>query len=430
MYSSPFITRPLNRTVSQTSSRTHASTTSSVVPRSTNTKTSEPPSLPQPDLRPPFPGPHPSHTGSGPPLRPPRQPRPGHMSGLSTIIGSEEGGSRYTTDDVASFVTASSYEARDSIVGGATEDPEDHDNAEEEEEGEEEGDEEMGKLTVFRPLPSASGESRAELMSIHSGQSHVQSASESFIARRWESDAGYGSGGRVTVLRSKRQVWLDTTPAFWAFWLGFVCPFLWPIGGWHFTHFGEQPPRLTFWEFYFNSRYWKERLLFCVSARKRRKSLEALEQPIHQAREMARVSLQRKDKKQNPPPVTRWVAEKQPTEQRRERLNDPKRSMRGISFGYPFIPRPVPVRPRREDWLARALRRLLVIVTAPNRVFDHLYGVKLLEVRGRAESSRRMFDPWIQRCRYAFCYSLILLSIGLCTASAYLIVYNTRQLRS
>lgn len=312
-------------------------------------------------------------------------------------------------------------------------DPEDRDSGDEEdEEEEEEEEEEEGKLTVRRALPSASGESRAELMSVNSGQSHVQSASESFIQRRWESDAGFGSGGRVTVLRTKRRAWLDTTPAFWAFWLGFVCPFLWLIGGWHFTHFGEQPPRLTFWEFYFNAGYWKEMLIFCVGPRKR-KSLEDLEQPVthpEQAQEMARVSSQKRDKKRDPPPVTRWVAEKQPTEQRRERLNDPKRSMRGISFGYPFIPRPVQLGPRREDWLSRALRRLSTIVKAPNKLFDHVYGVKLTEVRGRPESSRRMFDPWIQRCRYAFCYALIILSIGLCTASAYLIVYNTRQIHS
>ena len=334
-------------------------------------------------------------------------------------------------------MTASSYGARGSVVGRGADYPEDDDDGEEdreedEEEEEEEEEEDEGKLIVRRNLPSPSGESRAELVSVNSGQSHIQSASESFIQRRWESDAGFGSGGRVTVLRTKRRAWLDTTPAFWAFWLGFMCPFLWLIGGWHFTHFGEQPPRLTFWEFYFNAGYWKEKVIFCFGARKKRKSLEALERPTHpeQAQEMGRVSSQKKDKKRDPPPVTRWVAEKQPTEQRRERLNDPKRSMRGISFGYPFIPRPVQLQPLGEDWLARALRRLSTIATAPNRLFDHLYGVKLSEVRGRPESSRRMFDPWIQRCRYAFCYALIVLSIGLCAASAYLIVYNTRQLHS
>ncbi|KAF8635665.1 hypothetical protein AX15_000293 [Amanita polypyramis BW_CC] len=438
VYSSPFITRPLNRTVSQTSTRTHVSTASSIVPRITSaaTKSNEPvPALPPLDFRPPFPVPHPSHTGSGPPLRPSkRSHQQGTLGGLSTIVGSEEGGSlpddsKYMTDDVASlhaesFVTASSYDQRDSGLGRPTVDPDDYDDGDEEE-GE-------GKSTARHGLPSASGESRVDLMSINSGRSQVQSASESFIARRWESDAGYGIGGRVTVLRTKRQGWLDTTPAFWAFWLGFVCPFLWLIGGWHFTHFGEQPPRLTFWEFYFNAGYWKDMMAYGFRRGRKRKSMDAAEQTTQeeQIQEMASVSSKKgKEKKRDIPPVTRWVAEKQPSKQRRERLYDPKRSMRGISFGYPFIPRPVHQGPRREDWTTRALRRFSRIVTAPNRLFDLLYGVKLLEVRGRPESSRRMFDPWIQRCRYAFCYAVILVSFGLCTASAYLIVYNTRQLK-
>jgi len=57
-----------------------------------------------------------------------------------------------------------------------------------------------------------------------------------------------------------------------------------------------------------------------------------------------------------------------------------------------------------------------------------LYGVRLVEVRGRPESGRRMFDPWIQRCRYALCYALLLLAVGLCVACAWLIVANTRQM--
>ncbi|KAF8958973.1 hypothetical protein BDZ97DRAFT_1840106 [Flammula alnicola] len=104
------------------------------------------------------------------------------------------------------------------------------------------------------------------------------------------------------------------------------------------------------------------------------------------------------------------------------RLNDPKRSLRGISFGYPFIARP----PTSQDSSAPAgvpsqsspsvFGRIL---KRPNRVLDLLYGVKLMEWTTDV-------DPWIQRCRYVFCYGLALLAVGLCTASAYLIVVSTR----
>lgn len=234
--------------------------------------------------------------------------------------------------------------------------------------------------------------------SIRSNHSRLPSASESFISRRWDRDVGLGTG--VVTFRAKRQ-WISSTPAFWAFWLGFVCPFLWLIGGWHFTHFGEQPPRLTFWEFYFNAGFLKEK--FCGGRNKQ------------------------KEGKGRAAPVPRWVAEKQSSDDGRARLNDPKRSLRGISFGYPFIPRPVPAQ-RGNSWWVVVMRRVVRMLEKPNRLFDQLYGVKLKEVRGRPESGRRIFDPWIQRCRYAFCYALILLCIGLCSTSSYLIIYNTRRL--
>jgi hypothetical protein len=127
-------------------------------------------------------------------------------------------------------------------------------------------------------------------------------------------------------------------------------------------------------------------------------------------------------------PLPKWVTEKQSSDDGRARLHDPKRSLRGISFGYPFIPRPVQLE-RTGSWGTKATTRAVAVLEKPNRLFDLLYGVKLKEVRGRPESGRRMFDPWIQRCRYAFCYALIFVCVGLCTASTYLIVYNTRQLR-
>jgi hypothetical protein len=130
-----------------------------------------------------------------------------------------------------------------------------------------------------------------------------------------------------------------------------------------------------------------------------------------------------------PPPLPRWVTEKQSSDVGRARLHDPKRSLRGISFGYPFVSRPPVKLQRTESWGAHVTMRTVEVLEKPNRLFDMLYGVKLKEVRGRPESGRRMIDPWIQRCRYAFCYALIVACVGLCSASTYLIIYNTRQLR-
>jgi hypothetical protein len=255
----------------------------------------------------------------------------------------------------------------------------------------------------YRGLPLETGSVRS------AGSKVIQppSASESFITRRWDRDVALGPGIPTPTFRAKKQG--DVTPAFWAFWLGFLFPFLWLVGGWHFTHFGEQPPRLTFWEFYFNTGYWKE---MCCGGRNKKREMD---------------HLKREGKKVEPPPLPRWVSEKQSSELGRARLNDPKRSLRGISFGYPFIPRPVPMS-RDETFFQGMVKRILHILGKPNRVFDQLYGIKLREVRGRPEGPRRMFDPWIQRCRYALCYAMLLLAIGLLVASTYLIVYNTRQL--
>lgn len=296
-------------------------------------------------------------------------------------------------------------------------------------------------------------------------------SSESFIIRRWSRDRQRGiptdSGGmRHSItnffhLRAKNQRgWFGLakfTPAFWAFWLGCICPMLWLVGGWHFTNFGEQPPRMGVWEFYFSGRSpegelgWKQVLCCCFPGRIRFMDIESADSALEDektADEIGGVTIESdvkdkdkgkgkemgSNKSRNGKPertIPRWISEKQSSDGGRARLNDPnhlKRSLRGISFGYPFVPRPVNP-PAEVDRGMRLQQRILRIVGKPNRLLDQLYGVRLREVRGRPESGRRVFDPWIQRCRYAFCYACALIAIGLCTASMYLIVYNTRQLR-
>lgn len=294
-------------------------------------------------------------------------------------------------------------------------------------------------------------------------------SSESFITRRWSRDRQRGilansNGMRHSItnffhLRAKNQRrWFglaNFTPAFWAFWLGFICPILWLVGGWHFTNFGEQPPRMGVWEFYFSGRSpeaelgWNEMFCCCFPGKKRLIDIESVDNALEdekvadenggavrgsdvkgKGKEMS-LNASRNGKPERT--VPRWISEKQSSDGGRARLNDPnhlKRSLRGISFGYPFVPRPV--NPPTLATVGRRMRlwqKILRIFGKPNRFLDQLYGVRLKEVRGRPESGRRMFDPWIQRCRYGFCYACTLTAIGLCTVSMYLIVYNTRQLR-
>lgn len=90
-------------------------------------------------------------------------------------------------------------------------------------------------------------------------------------------------------------------------------------------------------------------------------------------------------------------------------MNDPK-----ISLPYPFVRRPPTSSPIRRMWHRRMGHRL----GALNRALDRVYGVHLVEV----QSECWMLDPWIQRCRYAPCYVLLLLAVGLWVACAWLIV--------
>jgi hypothetical protein len=286
------------------------------------------------------------------------------------------------------------------------------------------------------------------------------SPGDSFIIRRWDRDAALGLSFSPTTFRQRQHRFFssnssfitDLTPAFWAFWLGFLFPVLWLVGGWHFTNLGEQPHKSTVWKWYFwrmKKGWWKR---FFVGMRKggrsdegfqnhkRGNSQQQIQSQEGPQRRIPRPSMQSHSRSKLRsgkvfPTLTRWVAEKQSTDDGRMRLNDPKRSLKGISFGYPFISRP----PHSSQGSTSSSstppssslsvgKRVLIWIEKPNRVLDQLYGVKLREVRGRPESGRRMFDPWIQRCRYAFCWIMLVVAIGLCTASAYLIVVNTKKL--
>ncbi|KAG5639752.1 hypothetical protein H0H81_000032 [Sphagnurus paluster] len=406
------ITRQLNRTISQSSS-------SSSNARGSPAKSPEPPHIPPLNFSPAFPGLHrPSQESiGGLSLRPHRSAAMLNAP-MPTIAGSSEShgyinedndhdheieeDAAYTGEDLESlhaesFITTSDAPAPQPI---ATEPIETAD------------------LSWRAPSDGSRSQGSARYVVPPTPATGAPPLSESFIGQRWDRDAALGSG--VVTFRAKPTA--AATPACWAFWLGFFFPILWLIGGWHFTRYGEQPPRVSFWEFYFY------KALCCCGGRRNGPGDDGGK---GKGRDVQDGGIERPPQ----PRVPRWVTEKQSSDDGRMRLQDPKRSLRGISFGYPFVARPVSMRrsflqaQQPEAWSKRATRRVLHVLQKPNRLFDHFYGVKLREVRGRPESGRRIFDPWIQRCRYAFCYGLILLCVGLCAACTFLIVFNTRQLR-
>ena len=398
--SNPFVTRQLNKTASQTFSKTHASSSTSC--------SSPPPTIPPLNLAPPFPGPHPSTgDGNGP------QPRPRRLAtGAIPATPSSKGLpedydelAAYGDRDLESLHADSFVTASEAGLNGDMD------------------------ISIHIPdviLPSTPSQASVNLRSqalplISRNYSTGSSQVEGRLPSESSRDRGASLESGVVTFRVRRQwMWITRTPAFWAFWLGFVCPFLWLVGGWHFTRLGEQPPRLTCWEFYFWPGPWRRtlwRLGWCSAEKKERKGVE----PVGEVENSTDNHPQAR--------LPRWVAEKQSSDDGRMRLNDPKRSLRGISFGYPFVPRQVERTSGESDiWYGSVGKRVLKTLGRPNRFLDRLYGVLLKEVRGRPESGRRMFDPWIQRCRYAFCYAVLLLCIVLCAVSVYLITRNTRQL--
>jgi len=271
------------------------------------------------------------------------------------------------------------------------------------------------------------------------GGSSSTTTGESFIHRRWDREAGLGFGtgssslspGNTTTFRAKAKNFFFShyTPAFWTFWLGFIFPVLWLIGGWHFTNKGEMPPKYTVWEWYF----WR-------SGSKTKKGTDSeVNSPVGKKVSKKGSDLKSKGKSRRKgnetvsgvggrgassstsgtvtsPALPRWIAERLSTDDGRLRrlTHDPKRSLRGISFGYPFVPRP----PTYSLGNSSSFTPFSFVFS----VLDLLYGVKLREVHGRPESARRMFDPWIQRCRYALCLAIVALAVGMLATCIYLIV--------
>ncbi|KAJ7704326.1 hypothetical protein B0H17DRAFT_1126690 [Mycena rosella] len=272
------------------------------------------PSIPALNFAPPFPGPHPSQDGDGPPRRPPRVlTMPAPASVYSTGPANSSTGSLHAE----SFVTAS------------------------------------GSLHIPVTAPSINEENAHPISSATSSILPI-SSHDGHVARR----GTLGSGGS---LRRKRQRLAFATPAFCAFWLGFLFPPLWWVGGWYFTFFAEAPAQRSLFAHYVLDTRWGAALCLCGRRRASSSSSSSSAPP-------------------KPLLLPRWVG-----------TTDPAAALQGISYYYPFVSRPpghrAPGPPPRL-----------------HRLFDDLTRSRLARVRLARESPRRMIDPWIERCRRALCY--------------------------
>ncbi|KAF7366641.1 hypothetical protein MSAN_00922000 [Mycena sanguinolenta] len=302
-----------------------------------------PPSLPPLDLFPAFPGPHPSRDGDGPPRRPPRV----LTLPLQSTIYSEGARSSSGSLHAESFVTAAdSLHNRDSAP-----------------------------LDVL-PLELTSTITHSTTSSTLHGTLHA-SHSEPFPGHHLVRNDTAVSG-TSSNLRLKRQHFEFATPAFCAFWLGFLFPPIWWIGGWYFTLFPETPASRTLWQHYVLDTEWFA-VLTCGRRRRRIRGKHA-SHPV------------------KPLLLPQWV----------KSCNNTTASLKGISYYYPYVSRPAPGEKGH-------------VTTSPappgfrslHKLFDEITRSRLARVKLDLESPRRIIDPWIQRCRRALCYFCLLLLLAI-----------------
>ncbi|KAJ7130182.1 hypothetical protein C8R44DRAFT_872019 [Mycena epipterygia] len=290
------------------------------------------PSIPALNLTPPFPGPHPSQDGDGPPRRPPKART---LPPRSSVYGNSAAASSSGSLHAESFVTASN-----SMHIPATAEP-------------------LRDMPVGAAYPVSRSATSSTLLGARSDAS--QDA-------RLERHGTLGSGGGSLRLK-RQQRFAFATPAFCAFWLGFLFPPVWWVGGWYFTLFAETPEQRTLWEHYVaETRWWA--VLTCGRCVRR-----------GTARQTGAASLK-------PLLLPQWVGP-----------NNTTASLKGISYYYPFVSRPAPGEMGHVTTgpPPPGFRRL-------HRLFDELTRSRLERVKLNRESPRRIIDPWIQRCRRALCY--------------------------
>ncbi|KAH9947795.1 hypothetical protein B0H21DRAFT_852136 [Amylocystis lapponica] len=219
-YPTAFISRPLNRTISQTSTSTLRSTASAA------------PSIPPLDLRPNF------HSALG--VAVPRKSRLAPPS-LPTVLGSPPRPAKYSViyEDGASARTASFITAPSVHTPEPGDVDVDADDGAESDYVPSTGDTDTGMLPAGLDARSPQ---RASLHTFSSGPSRTDAETtdaEAYIHQRWLKGVSFGSAHLVLPPAPRPH---RATSACVLFWLGFVGPWCWLIGGWLLSRGGEIKP--------------------------------------------------------------------------------------------------------------------------------------------------------------------------------------------
>jgi len=163
------------------------------------------------------------------------------MRPMPTIEGSSEGYTGVCDDGSSlraeSFITAESVNPQSG--GGAEQDS----TAERLSGGRNSG---QSNGSMCQPRSQAEHASIPSIASqARSTRSSQSSSSISFFERRWRRSESYGSGLAIASFPkfSKSRLGTSLTPACWLFFLGFVAPWCWMIGGWYYTIRGQRRPR-------------------------------------------------------------------------------------------------------------------------------------------------------------------------------------------
>lgn len=361
MYSAQpaFLSRQLNRSLSQTSSRTLRSTVSTPI-------SALAPSIPPLDFTPAFPGPHPNNSvqeDGAQPLRGKPGLSPGGASFAASIGDSlEDTGSLHADSFMTATEHAEEFSVRNSIrnleidalppspisVVSVSEDP----------------GETSRRSMVKNTYPS----SPLRYSQVYNyPEDAIVPIEERSI---WETES---PPLRPTPTRPSYE-FLGLTPACWMFWLGFIFPLTWIIGGWYFTIFQE------------TGEDWRAviRLPSLPSLPKlqsRRSSIQLPPKAAHKSHDNHVLPL--------------W-AKRSWSEETIEHLTPQELQLvQRLWTGYPFIEHVPTSRPNSVH--GRFFRALKAVTC-----------LRLSLIGSPVLNNRRHLDPWIWRCRVALAFFIVI----------------------
>ncbi|KAJ7057077.1 hypothetical protein C8F01DRAFT_1372380 [Mycena amicta] len=328
----------------------------------------EPPSIPPLSFEPYFPGPHPSQDIVGPPRRPPKAYTAPVRSSIHSAAGSSSGSLH-----AESFITAKS-------VRFTPDSEEDYPEIED-----------LPDDVEACPAPTpASPDVSSTYNNIPCSPQLTPAPPTPALDRHGTFGSNLTSTTMGSSLRRKRQRFDFATPAFCMFWLGFLFPPCWWIGGWYFTFFTETPATRTMWEHYVRSTRWWAMLTCGLGVPSGDRGRDRAT-----AADLSTVAPRRGNSKRLARPKTlllpRWV--RNPTQ---------LPALEGIAYYYPFVSRPpgyitTTPTPRPFGFI--------------HRYFDDVTRSRLEVVKVARETPRRIIDPWIGRCRRALCYWAVVMAL-------------------